>query len=102
VSPVGNLATVCQTAGYVFHLTGSVGRPPADKDDNNRKDAHRNGANGKVIMLNPQASPTRQLIALDGVFLTDSVHGLAASHALHARRNRRDESAAHTSALPNN
>jgi hypothetical protein len=86
----------------VFHLTGSVARAAADQDDNNRKDAHRNGANGKVIMRNPQASLIRELLTLDGIFMTDSVPGVAASHALHARQTRRAASAALTSALPNN
>jgi hypothetical protein len=88
--------------GSVFDLVSSVERPAADQDDNNRKDAHRNGANGKVIMLNLQARLTREPLTLDGTFSTDRVTRAADSLASHDGRMRHDARAAHTSAVPNN
>jgi hypothetical protein len=64
---LSNLATVCQRVHIVFHLTGSdrAGLPPTSMTIIARTRTAM--ARGKVIMLKPQASPTSEPVALDGV-----------------------------------
>jgi hypothetical protein len=64
---LSELATVCQWVNSVFHLMGSdrAGLPPTSMTIIAR--SRTATARRKVIMLKPQASPTPELVALDGV-----------------------------------